>query len=88
MTPYGFELHHSMVTTAKAALELYNTHQSLLFGGDMVQHTTFPRGFLYYLEEEVIINTFQEALRFLVHCYVVHPTDIGVVEVPYEDHVL
>ena len=76
-----------MATTAKAALELLITHQPLLAGEDQVQLSTFSCRFLCYLEEKVI-NTFQELLQFLVHCYLVPPTDIKVTAVPHKDHVL
>ena len=74
--------------TAKAALGLRVTRQFLLVGEDKVHHSTLSRGFLYYLEEEVIISTFWEPLQFLVHCCVVPPTDTRVVEIPHENHVL
>ena len=75
-----------MVTKIKAALELHITHQPLLLGEDKIQHSTSSHGFLYHLEGEVIINAFQ--LQLLVPCYVVLPTDIRMIEVPHEDHVL
>ena len=73
-----------MVTAAKAAFELRTPHQLFLVGEDKVQHGTFSHGFLYYLEEEVVINTCQDPLQYLVHCCVTPPTDIVVVEVPHE----
>lgn len=67
---------------------LHVTHHPLLTGEDKVQHSTFPCGFLYHLIEELIISTFQQSLWFLESCYVVLPTDNGMVEVPHENHVL
>ncbi|KAK4823607.1 hypothetical protein QYF61_004210 [Mycteria americana] len=82
--PKDLELHHFMVTAAKAALELHIPHQPLLVGENKVQHSASPRLLLYHLEKEVIINTFQEPPGLLMPCCVVPPTDISVVEVPHE----
>lgn len=54
------ELHHSMVTAAKAALKLRIPHQPLPVDEDMVQHSTSPCWFLYVLEKEVISSAFWE----------------------------
>ncbi|KAK4832092.1 hypothetical protein QYF61_020707 [Mycteria americana] len=83
--PKDLELHHFMVTAAKAALELHIAHQPLLVGENKVQHSTSPHWLLYHLEKEVIINTFQAPPGLLMPCCVVPPTDIRVVEVPHED---
>jgi len=74
-----------MGTAAKVALDFHIPHQPLLDGETKVQHPTSPRGLLYHLEEEVVINTPQEPPGLLVPCCVVLPTDVGVVEVPHED---
>ncbi|KAK4822239.1 hypothetical protein QYF61_011880 [Mycteria americana] len=74
--PTDLELHHFMVTAAKAALELHFPHQPLLVGENKVWHSTSPRWLLYHLEKEVIINTFQEPPGLLMACCVVPPTDI------------
>ncbi|KAK4824031.1 hypothetical protein QYF61_009622 [Mycteria americana] len=84
--PKDIELHHFMVTTAKAALEIHFPHQPLFVGENTLQNSMSPRWLLYHLEKEVIINTFQEPHGLLMPCCVVPPTDIGVVEVPHEDH--
>ena len=79
------ELYHFWVTAAKAALELHIPHQPLLVGENKVQHRTSRRGLLYHLEEEVVLNAFQEPPGLPV-CYCVVPsTGVGVVEVPHED---
>ncbi|XP_072710958.1 uncharacterized protein [Ciconia boyciana] len=83
--PKDLELHHFMVTAAKAVPELHIPHQPLLVGENKVQHSTSPCWLLYHLEKEVIINTFQEPPRLLMPSCVVPPTDIGVVEIPHED---
>ncbi|KAK4812888.1 LOW QUALITY PROTEIN: hypothetical protein QYF61_024244 [Mycteria americana] len=79
------ELHHFMVTAAKAALELHILHQPLLGGEDKVQHSTSPHWLLCLLEKEVIINTFPEPPRLPVSSCVVPPTDIRVAKVPHKD---
>ncbi|KAK4826701.1 hypothetical protein QYF61_010916 [Mycteria americana] len=76
--PKDLKLHHFMVIAAKAALELHIPHQPLLVGENKVQHSTSPRWFLYHLEKEGIISTFQEPHRLLMPCCVVPPTDIRV----------
>ena len=83
--PKDLELHHFMVTAAKAALELRIPHQPFLVGENKVQCSTSPRWLLHHLENEVIINTFQEPPGLLMPYCVVPPTDIGVAEVPHED---
>ncbi|KAK4813670.1 hypothetical protein QYF61_017637, partial [Mycteria americana] len=83
--PKDLELHHFMVTAAKAALGLHIPHQPLLVGENKVQHSTSPHWLPCHLEKEVIINTFQEPPRLLMSCCVAPPTDIGVVEVSHED---
>ncbi|GAB0210107.1 hypothetical protein GRJ2_003476500 [Grus japonensis] len=83
--PEDPELHHFVVTAAKAALELDIPYQALLIGENKVQHGTSPRGLLYHLEEKVIINTFQEPPALLVPCCVLPPADVGVVEVHHKD---
>ncbi|KAK4832223.1 hypothetical protein QYF61_021070 [Mycteria americana] len=76
--PKDLELHHFMVTAAKAALELHIPSEPLLVGENKVQHSTSPRWLLYHLEKEVIINAFQEPPGLLIPCCVVCPTDSGV----------
>jgi len=61
--PKDLELHPFVVAAAKAALELHISQQCLLAGEDERQHSTFSCGFLYHLEEVVIINAFQESHR-------------------------
>jgi len=78
------ELHHFMVTAAKAALDLHVSHQSLLVDENKVQHSTSLCWISYHLEKEAIINAFQEPPGLLMPCCVV-PTDIIVAEVPHED---
>lgn len=58
------ELLHFMFSAAKVALKLQITHQPLLTDEDKVQNSTSSHGFQYHLEENVIINTYQEPL----HC--------------------
>lgn len=48
--PKDLDLHHFVVTAAKAALELHVTHRPLFAGEDKVQHSTFSQGFLYHLK--------------------------------------
>ncbi|GAB0180340.1 hypothetical protein GRJ2_000499300 [Grus japonensis] len=84
--PEDLELHHFMVTAAKAALELHIPHQPPPSPDEnKVQHGTSPRWPLYHLEKEVIINAFQELPGLLMPCCVVPPADIRVVEVPHEN---
>ncbi|GAB0210109.1 highly reducing polyketide synthase PKS6 [Grus japonensis] len=83
--PEDPELHHFMVTAAKAALELDIPYQALLIGENKVQHGTSPRGLLYHLEEKFVINTFQEPPGLLALCCVLPPADVRVVEVPHKD---
>ncbi|KAM9634999.1 uncharacterized protein ACIBXB_015978 [Morphnus guianensis] len=83
--PKDLELHHFMVTEAKAALELHIPHQPLLVGENKVQHSPSPRWLLHHLEKEFPISAFQEPPGLLMPCRVVPPTDIRVVEVPRED---
>ncbi|GAB0192653.1 hypothetical protein GRJ2_001730600 [Grus japonensis] len=83
--PEDLELHHFMVTAAKAALELHIPYQPLLVGENKVQNGTSPCWVLYHLEKEVIIDAFQEPPGLLMPCCVVPPTDIRVTEVPHKD---
>ncbi|KAK4817448.1 hypothetical protein QYF61_015603 [Mycteria americana] len=78
--PKDLELHHFMVTAAKATLELHIPHQLLLVGEKKVQHSTSSCWLLYHLKKEIIINTFQEPPRLLMSCCVVPPTDIGLTQ--------
>ena len=78
------ELYHLMVTAAEDAFDLHIATEPLLVGKCEVQQNT-SYWLLYHLEEEVVINAFQEPPGFLVSCYVVAPADIGVVEVSHED---
>ncbi|PKU42448.1 hypothetical protein llap_7248 [Limosa lapponica baueri] len=79
--PKDLELHHFVVTAAKAALELHIPHQPLLVGENKVQHNTPPHWLLCHVEKEVTIHAFWESPGLLMPCCVVPPTDIGVVEV-------
>ncbi|PKU43982.1 hypothetical protein llap_5701 [Limosa lapponica baueri] len=58
--PQNSELHHLMVTAAKAAFDLHIPSEPLLFGEYEIQQSTSPHWFLYHLEEEAIINALQE----------------------------
>ena len=66
--PKDLKVHYFVVTAAKAALDFHIPHQSLLVGKNKVQYRTSPRGLLYHLEEEVVINTFQEPPGLPVPC--------------------
>jgi len=52
--PKDLDLHHCMVTAAKAAVELHIPHQTLLVREKEVQHSISPCGLLYHLEKAVI----------------------------------
>jgi len=83
--PKDLELHHFMVTAAKAALKLHISHQPLLVSENKVQSSTSPCGPLYHLEKEVIINAFQQPPGLLMPSCIVPSTDTMVAEVPHED---
>ncbi|KAJ7427366.1 dual specificity protein phosphatase cdc14b-like [Willisornis vidua] len=72
-----------MATAAKAALELHIHHEPLL-GENKIQQSTSPCYFICQLEKEMLISTFQEPPGSLKSCFVAHPTDIRVAEVPHE----
>lgn len=59
--PRDLELCHSMISDARATLEL---HISLLVGENKAQHSPSPCWFLYHLEKEIIIS----ASRHLLDC--------------------
>lgn len=79
------ESYHFMITAAKAVLELHIPHQPFFVGEIKVQHSTTPYWLFYHLEEEVILNAFQELSGLLLLCSVVPLTDIGELEVPHKD---
>jgi len=77
-----------MVNSAKVPFELHISYQPLLVGENKVQHSMPPLWFLYHMEKEVIISTFQEPPELLMPCYFVPPTDIGMAEVLHVDQSL
>ncbi|KAJ7402911.1 dual specificity protein phosphatase cdc14b-like [Pitangus sulphuratus] len=80
--PEHLQLHHLIVMAAKVALEYYIPHQLFPVGENKVQRSTC--GLLNDFCEQFVIATFKKPWGFLVPCHVVPPTDIGVVEIPYE----
>lgn len=66
-----------MVTVSKAALELHIPHLPLLVGESKVQHSASPCWVLCPLENEVIMNIFQELPGLFTLCCAVPPTDYG-----------
>lgn len=73
----ALRIHHFVITTAKAALELCIPHQPFLVGENMVQHNTSCL-LLSHLEKGVIVNAFQEPSGLLMSFCVVLPTDSGI----------
>ncbi|KAK4806246.1 hypothetical protein QYF61_013390 [Mycteria americana] len=70
------ELHHLMVTAAKAAFDLHIPNEPLLVGEQEVQQSTSPHWLLCHLGEEVVIDALQELPGLLMPCSVVPPADI------------
>ena len=79
------ELHHLMVTAAKATFDLHIPNEPLLVGEYKVQQSTSPSWLLYDLAEGVITNALQEPPGLLMSCCVVPPADIRVLGTPHED---
>ena len=65
--PEDLEIHHFMVTAAKAAPEPHILEQPLLVGENKIQLNTSPRGLLCHLEKAAI-NAFQEPPGLLMSC--------------------
>ena len=61
------------------------TNQFPLIGVQQVQHCIPPGGAVYYLAQEVILNTFQEPPGLPTACCATFPADVGVVEVLQQD---
>ncbi|KAK4807192.1 hypothetical protein QYF61_024312 [Mycteria americana] len=79
------ELHHLMVTAAKAAFDLHIPDEPLLVGEYEVQQTPSPRQLLYHLGQEVVVDAVQEPPGLLMPFCVDPPADVRVVEGPHED---
>lgn len=69
--PKDLELHNFMITEAKAALEIYVSDHSPCIGENTVQHSSSPHLVLCLLENEVIMNVFQDLSELLMLCCVV-----------------
>lgn len=74
-----------MVTAAKDTLEFHVPHQFLLDDGNKVKYRISTCWPLYHLENEAIVDTFQEPPALLMSYCVVPTTYTGVSEVPHED---
>ncbi|KAK4807231.1 LOW QUALITY PROTEIN: hypothetical protein QYF61_024351 [Mycteria americana] len=79
------ELHHLMVTAAKAAFDLHISNEPFLFCEYGVQQSTSPWSLLCHLDQEAVVDALQVSRGLLMTCCVVPPADIGVVRVSHED---
>lgn len=62
---------HLKVTAAKIAFDLHMPNKPL--GGEYEVQQSTSCWFLYYLDQEVVIDALQKPLELLVSCYVVPP---------------
>ena len=79
------ELHHLIVTAAKAALSLHISNQSFFVCKHKVHKHTLPRWLLHHLHQKVIISALKEPPGLCVPSCLVFPAGIRVAEVPREN---